>query len=627
MHRQLTWILILLAMACQGQSMLPDTALRLPGIEISASRTAAFLPGNKTEPVDTLLLRMRPSASVSAILAEHSKALVRSYGTGGLATLSLRGTLSTQSGVLWNGFNLNQPNMGMADLSLIPANFFDRIEIQSGGSGSLAGNGMIGGHLNLSTITAFESGPEISCSAGLGSFGESHASMRLKFGSKRFTSSTSLGRFVDKNKFPYRDLSGNRKILDHAIGRGLGLLNQSELKLGRYCSLSSGAWFQNSDREIPPTIVMQTNDQQQLDQSLRFTVQYSFLTGNQRLQLRSAWFKESIHFTSPRALIDALYKLRTSAMEAEYRRILGRFTVNGGGTFSLIRADVPYYASGDQRQRGGAVFLSALYAHKSQPFRAALNLRKEWAESYRIPVCPSLSMEADLNKRWNAKLTLSRNFRIPTMNDRFWVPGGNPGLVPENSWNQEFNVSYSARDGQYPVRVLFEAGAYNMVVTNLIQWVNVNSTLWSPQNVSKVWSRGVETGTKLTMEGKRIRSRLHVNYYYAPATLSGSSLYNDKQLIYIPLHRFSVLADCSYHTYTVLMSCSSNGKRYVNQDNSDDLPWYTLFNLSLQKASRFKKTMLLVQLELNNLFNAEYQVVKYYPEPGRSIKVNVQITI
>jgi iron complex outermembrane receptor protein len=84
---------------------------------------------------------------------------VKSYGApGNLTSLSFRGTLSNHTQITWNGFPLNNPTTGDADLSLIPLTIADKVSLVYGASGSLYGGGTFGGSVDLISSPSSEQG-------------------------------------------------------------------------------------------------------------------------------------------------------------------------------------------------------------------------------------------------------------------------------------------------------------------------------------------------------------------------------------------------------------------------------------------------------------------------------------
>src|SRR5690606_13900615 len=98
---------------------------------------------------DSTQLALYRSQNVAELVSEQSPVFIKSYGYNSLSTLSFRGASAAQSLVLWNGVPVNNPALGVADLSLLPVFFSDQIAIAYGGSSALLGNGNVGGALLL----------------------------------------------------------------------------------------------------------------------------------------------------------------------------------------------------------------------------------------------------------------------------------------------------------------------------------------------------------------------------------------------------------------------------------------------------------------------------------------------
>ncbi len=620
------WLLLLTSVSLSAQPSAPDTVRKLAGIEILSTRLTLLTAGTKVEKVDSALLSLRSHVSLAALLSEQSAAFVRSYGTGGLATLSFRGTLTTQAGVFWNGFNINQPNMGMTDLSLIPALFFNSLELQYGGASALFGSGLIGGSLHLANSAAFETPLSARISASAGCYGNYNLSSRISAGNRRLAWTGALSGLHNANSFAYTDLSGNRKNQEHAQASGTGILQQVDVRLSEHQSLSAAVWWQQSNRDIPATLVMASNDQEQVDRSFRSTLQWTWLNAVSRWQVRSAWFSEYLHFTSPIAEIDAIYRLKTRAVEATFRRQLGRaFSLDAGVSGRLLLADVPYYESNESRKEGAA-YISGLFSPARNKWRYVLTIRQDLAEGYKVPFCFSAGAEGPFAENLSARFSFSRNYRVPTLNDRFWQPGGNPDLKPESSWNQEAGLIWSHNCSE-KLRTSLGATLYNILITDLIQWVNVTTTIWSPMNIQQVWSRGLELESMLRTENQHADAAIRLKYVYSPSTYSGGKSEERYQLIYIPLHRLILNATGKYKTIYGSFTGTFTGKRYVVKDNSRSLPGYALLNFTIGRSFLLKKTSLNIQADVSNLMNSEFQVVQYYPEPGISASLKLTLNL
>ncbi len=117
----------------------------------------------------------------ASILARSVGVRVRRYGgLGSFATMSIRGSSSSQVQFYLDGVPLNDPYSGMTDLNDISTGDLDRIEIYRGTSPTGFGGSSIGGTVNL--VTAAHG------SGTAGSWLEAHGSAG-SFGTRRLTAS------------------------------------------------------------------------------------------------------------------------------------------------------------------------------------------------------------------------------------------------------------------------------------------------------------------------------------------------------------------------------------------------------------------------------------------------------
>jgi len=607
-----------------------DSIQLMDAVEIKADKISSFSAGLKIVKIDSTALTIRQGASLAMLLSEQSPVFLRSYGPGGVSTLSVRGTNSSQSAVFWNGINLTQPNMGMTDLSRISTFEFSDISLQSGGASALFGTGAIGGSLQLSNPMKYSTTLRSSVLVSGSSIGRMTGGIKLNTGNSRLAYSGSLVGERNPNDFKYTDYNGNRVRLEHALSRSVSTIQQAEYIINKHQRLLAGLWFQTTDRQIPPTMTMTSSDQQQWDQAIRSSLQWTYTGEKQSFLVRSAFVDEKEHYQSENALIDAFYHLNTIQTEFEYKRYINKqFTLGAGTSGRIIRADVPYY-DGIEQQPEGSVWAALAYSHSENGLKSVLNLRQDFSEGFKIPFCPSFTIEVPVSKQISTSFGVSRNFRVPTMNDRYWEPGGNPDLLPESSWNIQAGGAYTYHSGE-SIQSRIAVDIYSLLIDNLIQWVPGEAGIWSPENVQKVWSRGVEISSKTDFKMYGFNGYFRFGYNYTPSTNRETSPNGadaqDKQLIYIPLHKVVETFYAGKGKYYTMFSYSLTGKRYVQSDNQKSLSAYSLLDFYAGATFKTSKSGFRLQAEVKNLMNKTYQSVLYYPEPGISFSINLLISI
>jgi len=289
----------------------PDSTRLLGAVEIKADRISAFASGIKIEKMDTTTLSVRQGASLAMLLNEQTSITIKSNGPSGTSTLSMRGTNSSQSGVFWNGINIQQPNLAMTDLSRISTFEFSDITIQSGGASALLGSGVIGGSLQLVNAMHYSTPVRVSALVSAGSFGNTNGGLKLSGGSKRLAYSGSLTGAWNNNNFKYTDFYGNRVTIENSLVKTASTVHQLEYLLNQHQKLKAAVWYQVTDRQIPPTMTMTSSDQQQWDQAIRSMLQWSYTGSRQSFIVRSAFVDEKEHYQSENANIDAFYHINT----------------------------------------------------------------------------------------------------------------------------------------------------------------------------------------------------------------------------------------------------------------------------------------------------------------------------
>jgi outer membrane receptor protein involved in Fe transport len=113
-----------------------------------------------------------PVKSLPRILETVPGVFVQQDGSGGQSQVRIRGSLPTQVLVLLDGQRLNQAANGLVDLSSIPFEMVERIEVFTTGASARFGPDALGGAINIITDRGRPADPcELSVTGGTGSFG------------------------------------------------------------------------------------------------------------------------------------------------------------------------------------------------------------------------------------------------------------------------------------------------------------------------------------------------------------------------------------------------------------------------------------------------------------------------
>jgi iron complex outermembrane receptor protein len=613
----------------RGQQTLDTIALH--NVVIVAPRLSDFASGLKTQAIDSATMARYRSADLGTLLEMESPIFIKSYGLGSLASSSFRGGSANHTAVLWNGFNIGGPMNGQIDLSLVPVGIADEVSIQYGGASALWGSGAVGGSVLLNSTPVFDSGLTVDAGASFGSFGDRRQHFHFVRSTSKWISSISLFNTAARNDFLYSNpelLGTPEQRQRNAELAQYGLLAENHFRIDQRQRLSLRFWYQNSDRNIPPILAQANSSANQQDQSYRATAEWQRLGTKVNSYVRAAYFDERLQWYGTSTDSAANSRSRTLIAEAEMRiRIARGQRINIGlnNTYAEARADgFPER----QQQNRTALFASYRINTANERSNTTLSLRQEMVAQELVPFTWSLGSEYALRNWLTAKANVARVYRIPTFNDLYWTPGGNPDLLPESGYSGELGLA--AKGGlRSGVKATAEGTFFQRTMDNWIIWLPAGA-YWSPQNIMNVWSRGVELRGELAwrMGGATMKLAAMTNYVVSTnqtaKTVNDASV--DKQLIYVPIYSGHGKLSVRYKGLLATAGVNYTGYRYTSTDNREYLDPYVLVNASVSyRMSSCKKYIADLMLQGFNLFDADYQVMLGRPMPLRNFQIGLSV--
>jgi len=605
------------SMSLFAQSKLTDT-VALHEVVIAPSKQS-FNTGYTVVTLSAMRQKEYASSTLTGLLSDQTGIVVNSYGPVGLSSLSIRGTSSNHTAVVWNGINLQSTMNGGVNLSLMSCMMFDQVSLQMGGSSALYGSGAVGGVLFLNN-TSIEDGLKVSISQYMGSFGTSNSMFSLSLGNGKFSSSTKFSYFNTENNFTYYNTEGDGRLttVKDASQNQWSLLQGFNWKANANNALSLYAWILGGRYHVAQTMLQAEGSAYEDNHNNRVVAIWEQRISKFTNMARLALVHDEMHYVK-----SALTPWHMpTVLTAEYE---SKAELDANHSFDLAAQSIyesatsTNYADIKSRKR---VALTGAYKQASfdRQLELGVNARGEWVDGSPSPFTASAGLEYKPTSIFSIKSSASRNFRLPTFNDLYWNPGGNPNLKPEDGWSADLGFTSKLGDDNWSARL--NATGFSSWVKNMIIWLPGAGGDYSPQNFDQVWSRGVELGLNTSAHLQAFSLGFDANYSFTRSSKMKDGGYSADQMIYIPKHKISLYTYISYHRLRLSYTQKIESIRLYTESivgrKADQIDGYGLGNLALSASFRLAKLDLSCGAKANNIWNASYQVMPWYPMPMRN---------
>jgi vitamin B12 transporter len=611
-----------------GQNPVIADTFRIQEVIISSKQISSSQPGYKFYNIDSLRLKDYSLLPLTDVLDENTSLYIKNYGSGGTATSSFRGTFAGHTKVTWNGININDPMLGQTDFSLIPSGLIDNVMISFGGSSMDLGNGAIGGIINLENEPKWKTQTQLDAGSGAGSYGRYSEFVKAGTGSEHFQSVTKGYFSSAKNDFSYLDTASipepqlkkreNNQLNQKGFMQELYFRNSGNV-------LSARFWYESASRDLPGSLLYGYAGEKQTDESFRSLINYNFVKEKVEYFTSFAWMNTHLDYTSELYSIDSKNTVNTLVLKGgitiplrEYTRF--KVVLNN----ELNNVETNNYSN--KIRRNNAYLTLSAERKKGKRFGAVVLLRETLDEkSFLVPdYSAGFEYRIIRGEDHYLKLNLSRNSKVPSLNDLFWNPGGNPDLKNEYAYSYEIGYKLDHHIFQN-FTLSSELNYFNNYIRDMIQWRPGESYFWVADNIGSVNSSGLESLLSAKYLLNNLLVDLNAGYSYTIAkelnTISSENM--GKQLIYIPKNQLNSTLRVGYRNIYAILGTSFTGRTFITSDNTSFLKGYTRNNITGGTKFNFKENYIDIRLKVENVFNVSYETIAYYPQPGRSYYLTV----
>ncbi len=631
-------------MLSAGEGAGEDDALAVQEVVISATKTEQAVldvPQHVTV-ISSEEIEKSGARSVSELLESRTGLIITDYGPEGAAqNISIRGSTSAQVLILVDGVRMNSALSGGVDLSLIPLDNIERIEVVRGGSSALHGADAMGGVINI--ITKKKAGNRLKVSLENGSFlpgryvsgystdkteepadysdivdsQKARITYSRELGKVGLTTAGSVERA--KNGYIYKDSN-----LENRRRKNAGLLG-GDVSAGIRIPAGEGAFdvtgsFVRNKKGIPGSMTSPTPEASQEDRRVQTSADFHtdrFFSDLLTLDFKTYFISSELRYTSPSIDVDSDHKTNSAGLDlVQEMFFFNRFSIIYGGNASYDSVKSTDVGAKDRTYGGGFVEAS-IFATDRMTLQPAV--RYDYYSDFKGDLNYKLGGVYRVSSTTSIKGSIAKSFRAPTMNDLYWPADsfaeGNPDLEPETGYSVDFGITHTGE------KLGFDLFGYVRYVRDVILWQPGDDGLWRPSNWGEALYPGIE-GSMSVRLGDGVSVRLGYGFLYTFALSGGLTLKDNKRLPLTPVHSLDLGCDLRYGKNFFSTGVGYKSLRYEKVSNTSYLPSYMVVNVLYRRKYRHFSWFAAV----DNLFNEQYEAVPLYPMPATFIRSGIELT-
>jgi vitamin B12 transporter len=618
---------------------------------------------------------------LSVVIAGQAGTIVNDYGPiGATKSVSLRGSTSDQVLVLLDGVRLNSGRVSSVDLSTIPLEIIDRVEILRGEASTIYGSGAIGGVINI--ITKKADRPQITASVTNGSFlphaansvsadystypytytvapavsslldlvdtQQVQLSMAGKLGDAGLIGGGSLTRSA--NGFTWYDpsqINGWRRRTNADLLSGNANLGLDVPFFGG--SLTAKTFFDTSNTGTPGSVYYPSAAGRQYDNSAAGILGWKadrFLRDDLSLDVKASYKYDDLQFNDPAFPPASDHRTQTAGLDVTQRFAAFdtvSFIYGGGASYDYV--DSTNY-SGPKDRLNLSGFLSAPVT-LAEGLTVTPSARYDYFSDFIGSFSFSLSGVLLLSDQSSLRAAVASAYRVPALNDLYWYDPlgpsdpygystGNPALRPETSYSSEVGWS------MITPRISIDASVFTRFVLDNIVWLydasmNPPYGAYLPENLTKALYPGAEIHAKVSIFGP-LSIEGSYTFDYSFLLNDGTtelSLADNRRVPYAPVHSASLALRWNGEVFAAGIEGQYVSDKYTDRPNTSAwmIHGYFVANADLKYRVSDQVTLTLAGKNLlNTLYYTQSGINSAgspldpgYPMPPFSIEAGMQL--
>lgn len=618
---------------------------------VSSQRNAAAASVVPVQSISATHMSRMGTIGLHEAAGQFSGVSVKDYGgVGGLKTVSVRNMGASHTAVIYDGISISDAQNGQIDISRFNLDDISQVSMSIGMPDDIftsARHMTSAGLLRVeSRIPLFEQGPtEVDTRMTFGSFGTylPYVSIRQRLGSGYALKAAFNGTFSEGD-YPF--ILHNGKLVSEEIRLNsdveiYGAQADFHADWNSHGRLKAKVNYHHSERGLPGSVVLYTqNSYERLqDRSLISNVMYDNEFASKWRFHADAGFTHSLslHQDAGPTPRKSLYNqneysmaVRTQYMPASHWKIV----IAEDAFINTLDSNIPECPFPVRFTSATAV--AAQYGGQALTITAGATglyltetLKTGNAPSDRFRLSPMAGLSWNFHRGMHLRASFKEGFRVPTFNDLYYSRVGNRDLKPEIARQCNLGVTFS---GTYPWGTvdLTADGYYNFIKDKIVAVPTM--FIWRMRNVGEVAMYGTDlTASASWKVSSWLKAYASGNYslQYALDVTDPESKSYRHQIPYTPRHCGSGSLTMETSWITVVYKMTASGRRYSMPQNipANEIAPYADHSVCLSRDFRFGRSHdynIHLAVEALNLADHNYEIIHYYPMPGRSYRLTLK---
>lgn len=554
-----------------------------------------------------------------------------------IGAISLRDVSSSKVVVVLDGQRLNTAQGGGVNVSDMTIDNIEKIELLRGGRSAQYGADAIGGVIRITTKSQQTGSKTVSLGVKttLGSFNRQIYNISNSINYKKISSFLSFQRDMWNGDFSYIDYYGNEKNLINNHQSSFNIFYKLSVAIDdkQQINASSNYYKANNgacgmiDNLTPEAVLKYDN------KSYNLSYDNNALFKGFSLKTQIYYLDYETKFDNPENpnIPPSDHDNYALGVELSQAGTLAK-GINVIYGYSLRNDRVQSTEVGDKTRNTHSGHTSLIFNKQLNHFingiEAAMAIRYDSPSDFENAFSPRFSFSVNHTGTLNLALLahITKSYKAPSFNDLYWPKDafavGNPNLIPEKGDNYDIGITSSISG------ISLSVNYFNNDVKNLILWAQdpaVNN-LWTPHNISKTSTQGVETSLTLALFKEVIV--INGEYTFMNALDKGPDPNkHNKYIIYRPKNKFDLTCTFRYKSLEWNTIYHYVGLRYSNSANTKWVPAFNTIDTNLSYRFKLKNISCNSTIEISNILDESFMRVLGTAEPGRMYKISLGVNI